>query len=402
MILTGKRCEKTMNACGIIVEYNPFHSGHAYHVQKTRELSNADVVIAVMSGNFLQRGEPSILDKWTRAKEALENGVDLVVELPFVWAVQSADYFARGGVKLLQALNCEALCFGTDSDKSVDYEAFGRFAVENKELIEKTYKELGEKHLSYPQQMTHVFQLLYPELSLDFASPNHVLGLSYAKENATYSHPMKLLPLKRKIAQYNEEIIHQQFASATAVRVGAFSQAWQELESVLPRNTYVDLKTGPLVSWENYWPLLKYRLIASSEEELRNIYQMNEGIEYRVKEMALKAESFSHFIELVKTKRYTWTRLQRLATYTLMNVSQQEIQLGWKNSSLRILGMSEMGQKYLKEQKEKVGLPILTKQSKKMSSYLDTGLKSDRIYQLGNPGILEQSSGRFPIQIKNA
>lgn len=105
-----------MRSCGIVVEYNPFHNGHRYHAEKARELSGADVVVAVMSGNFLQRGEPAIIDKWARTKTALQNGVDLVVELPFSWAVQSADYFARGSIKLLQALKCDALCFGTDSD----------------------------------------------------------------------------------------------------------------------------------------------------------------------------------------------------------------------------------------------------------------------------------------------
>ena len=119
-----------MRSCGIVVEYNPFHNGHRYHAEKARELSGADVVVAVMSGNFLQRGEPAIIDKWARTKTALQNGVDLVVELPFSWAVQSADYFARGSIKLLQALKCDALCFGTDSDSLFDYAEYGRFFIE--------------------------------------------------------------------------------------------------------------------------------------------------------------------------------------------------------------------------------------------------------------------------------
>lgn len=391
-----------MKACGIIVEYNPFHKGHAYHVQKARELSGAEVVVAVMSGNFLQRGEPAILDKWTRAKQALDNGVDLVVELPVAWAVQSADYFARGGIKLLQALNCHSLCFGTDSPKAIDYAAFGQFAVENEALIAAKYKELADKQLNYPQQMTRVFQELYPELHLDFDSPNHVLGLSYAKENAKYKQPMKLIQLKREVAHYNEETIHQQFASATAVRAGALKGAWQELAPVVPEETYTDLRKGSLVSWENYWPLLKYRLISSSVEELREIYQMTEGLEYRLKEQVLGAANFQQFIEAVKTKRYTWTRLQRLSVYTLLSISDQEIRESWENSSLRILGMSESGQNYLKSQKEAAGLPILTKQSKQMSRYFEAGLKSDRIYQLGDSNISDQNIGRFPIRIKNA
>ncbi|MEG0373136.1 MAG: nucleotidyltransferase family protein, partial [Enterococcus sp.] len=128
-----------LQSCGIVVEYNPFHNGHKYHAQKARELSGADVVVAVMSGNFLQRGEPAITDKWSRAEAALKNGVDLVVELPFAWAVQSADYFAKGSIKLLQALNCDALCFGTDNQATFDYADYGRFFMEEQTAIEKFF-----------------------------------------------------------------------------------------------------------------------------------------------------------------------------------------------------------------------------------------------------------------------
>ena len=114
-----------MKSCGVIVEYNPFHNGHRYHLEEARKESQADVIIAVMSGNFLQRGEPAIIDKWQRAEEALKNGADLVIELPFAYAVQSADYFARGGVSLLHHLGVDALCFGTDSSSELDYEKFG-------------------------------------------------------------------------------------------------------------------------------------------------------------------------------------------------------------------------------------------------------------------------------------
>lgn len=145
-----------MRSCGIVVEYNPFHNGHRYHAQKARELSNADVVVAVMSGNFLQRGEPAIIDKWARAKAALENGVDLVVELPFAWAVQSADYFAKGSIALLQALKCDALCFGTESENSFDYADYGSFFVKEKEAIDKLFHELPIGW-SYPEKWLKLF-----------------------------------------------------------------------------------------------------------------------------------------------------------------------------------------------------------------------------------------------------
>ncbi|MBP2098270.1 nucleotidyltransferase [Enterococcus rivorum] len=387
-----------MEACGIIVEYNPFHNGHRYHVLQASKLSGADVVVAVMSGNFLQRGEPAIMDKWVRANEALDNGVDIVIELPFAWAVQSADYFARGAVKLLQGIGCKSLCFGTDVSETVDYEKFGRFVVANNQLIKEKYKELNKARVSYPQQMTAVFQELYPEMMLDFSSPNHILGLSYGKENAVYQTPMKLYPLKREQSAYHETTIHQQFASATAIRKKVLENELSELEQVLPKETYQDLSEYPLAHWELYWPYLRYKLNSSSYDELRALYQVTEGIEYRLKEASLKATSFGEFVAIVKTKRYTWARIQRLATYILHNVKKEEIQLVWEKSYLRLLGFSEKGQKYLKEQKKKVDLPIISRISKENKSFLDLDIRSGQIYQLGKETITEQNFGRFPIK----
>lgn len=388
-----------MKSCGIIVEYNPFHNGHQYHAKMARELSGAEVIIAVMSGNFLQRGEPAIIDKWTRANEALSHGVDLVVELPFAYAVQSADYFAAGGVKLLQAFHCDALCFGTDNQTDMDYEQFGNFVYKHQKEIDHTYQIIKNNGMSYPQQMTEVFRKLYPNSGLDFSSPNHILGLSYAKENAAYEKPMTLYPLPREKAGYHDTKIHQEFASATAIRKAIFSEELNQINQVVPKQVIVDLVSTPTVSWEDYWPLLKYKLISSSIAELQTIYQMKEGIEYRLQEAAKTSDSFQTFIEQAKTKRYTWTRLQRLATYILNNVKQQEIENAWKYSHLQVLGFTEKGQRFLREEKKNLKLPLITKISKNLGSQLALDIRSNMLYQLGNSNILEQSFGRFPIRI---
>ncbi|MBM7690404.1 hypothetical protein BCR24_15295 [Enterococcus ureilyticus] len=389
-----------MKSCGIIVEYNPFHNGHQYHAKMAREMSGADVVIAVMSGNFLQRGEPAIIDKWTRANEALTNGVDLVIELPFAYAVQSADYFAAGGIKLLHALNCEALCFGTDNQSEMDYELFGNFVKNNQIEINQLYQTIKNNGMSYPQQMTEVFRRLYPSSGLDFSSPNHILGLSYAKENANYEKPMKLYPLKREQAGYHDTNIYQDFASATAIRKAVFSDELAQITKVLPEKVVIDLATLPTISWENYWPLLKYKLISSSTSDLQEIYQMKEGIEYRLQEAAKNSDSFQTFMEQAKTKRYTWTRLQRLATYVLNNVKQQEITNSWNHTHLQVLGFTEQGQRFLREEKKQLTLPLITKVSKSLKTQLAVDIRSNQLYQLGHPSILEQNFGRFPIRIR--
>lgn len=387
-----------MKSCGIIVEYNPFHNGHKYHAKMAKKISSADVVIAVMSGNFLQRGEPAIMDKWSRAEEALKNGVDLVIELPFAWSVQSADYFARGGIKLLQAIGCDSLCFGTDAKQSVNYAEFGDFVVKNQEKINTLYQKTASKKMNYPQKMTEIFRELYPEMMIGSTSPNHILGMSYAKENARYRQPMQLFPLKREQAGYHDTLIKGTVSSATAIRKALINEEWSEIKAVVPKQTYRDLQQKTLLTWDNYWPLLQYTLLSQSVKELSQIYQMKEGIEFRLKEASIQATDFIDFINKVKTKRYTWTRLQRLATYVLNQVKQVEIEQAWNESYLHVLGFTEQGQRYLKEHKQKISLPVISRVSKETNQQLALSIRSDQIYCLGNHQLSEQNYGRFPIR----
>ena len=383
-----------MKACGVIVEYNPFHNGHRYHLQQAREQTGADVVVAVMSGNFLQRGEPAIVDKWTRAEMALLQGADLVIELPFAYAVQSADYFAVGAVKLLQALQVESLVFGTDVKETVDYQGFGAFVANHQAEIDTRYQAMRNNGQSYPQQMTALFRELLG-LPLDFSSPNHILGLSYAKENAKYSQPMTLIPIHREQAGYHDEMIKGTIASATAIRKGL--EAGTDVALTMPKTSWGLLQTQPLISWQNFWPLLRYQLLVQTPSDLRRIYQMTEGIEYRLQAAAEKAETFAAFIEAVKTKRYTWTRLQRLCCYILGQVTENEIQGTWQNTFLHVLGFTSKGQQFLKERKKTADLPILTRIGRD-TPHFSLDEKISHLYQLGSPEISEQVYGRFPLQ----
>ncbi|MFC4771214.1 nucleotidyltransferase [Enterococcus hermanniensis] len=379
-----------MRSCGIVVEYNPFHNGHKYHAQKARELSGADVVVAVMSGNFLQRGEPAIIDKWSRAQTALENGVDLVIELPFAWAVQSADYFAKGSIKLLQALMCDALCFGTDGKAAFDYADYGRFFIEEKAAIDQIFHELPIGW-SYPEKMAEAVSRLYPQAQA--FPPNHILGLSYAKENATYEGPMEIFPLLRKDQGYHDEaLIKDQFASATGIRQAVL--AGRTVSSFVPSQTAIELAKTQ-ISWEAFWPYLNYQLRALPIDRMRKIYQMVEGIEHRLVET--NAKNFAEYIDLISTKRYTKPRLQRLLAYLLLQVSPLEIQTEQEQTMLHILGFTEKGQHYLNQKKKQFTLPVAAKIGQKEKEKHFLTYRADQIYQLIHPS--EQTIGRFPIRV---
>ncbi|MGM0123869.1 hypothetical protein IGI37_001243 [Enterococcus sp. AZ194] len=388
-----------MKSCGVVVEYNPFHNGHLYHLKQAREASKAEVIVAVMSGNFLQRGEPAIMDKWIRANQALQNGADLVIELPFEWSVQSADYFAKGAIQLLQAVGCASLCFGTDSEQAFDYEVFGAFVKENKEKIDQEFNSLEDSSLSYAQKMTEVFRKLYPEISLDFISPNHILGLSYAKENALYKSPMKIYPIFRKSAGYHDnQLAKGAIASATAIRNAAKNN--QSTESYVPKETQADLLEQHVTSWEDYWPYLRYKILSTEVLELQQIYQVKEGLEYRIKKAATSSKTFDQFIQAVKSKRYTQTRLQRLACYILLNVKEHEIKTQWEKPYLHVLGFTKKGQAYLKERKKASQYPFVSKIGKKEEEQYQLLIRGDKIYQLGI-NKAEQNFGRFPIKVED-
>lgn len=385
-----------MNSCGIIAEYNPFHNGHKYQLQKAREQTQADVMIVAMSGNFLQRGEPAIIDKWQRAAEALEQGADLVVELPVQWSLQSADYFAKGGIKALHALHCANLSFGTDSTEDFDYSAFGRFIASHQEELDAAYQVYDKPGLSYAQKMAAVLNKEYPSFSLQKEQPNHILGLTYAKENARFEHPMAIYPVKRLKSSHHSTELTEEIASATAIRQGIF--AGKTIEEVVPTKTAEDLAFYQ-VSWKDYWPLLKYKVLASSPAELREIYQMVEGLEYRLKNKIKDAANFDEYVEEVKSKRYTRTRIQRLLCYVLLNLKDKDVKNAWQHNYLHILGFTQKGRQYLQQEKKTINWPIISKIGQAQEQLMTLAIQSDNIYQLANSLIAEQNFGKFPIQV---
>ncbi|ALV20711.1 MAG: nucleotidyltransferase [Carnobacterium sp.] len=378
-----------MKSCGVIVEYNPFHNGHLYHLHQAKEQTKADVLIAVMSGNFLQRGEPAIVDKWTRTQMALSAGADMVIELPVAFSVQPADYFAKGAVALLHSLGCEHLCFGAETGDAQEYQAVAEFFVKESEQIEERFKELQNNGTTYAAQMQQVLSELLPAQALDQTTPNNILGLAYAKENAKYAHPMTLHTVKREGAGYHDqEVSSKEFASATAIRRKLIDsplrlEALTELAEVMPENSREALKTAAFLSWENFWPYLKYQLTIQSVAELRTVYQMTEGIEYRLKEKVKEAETFEHFISLVKNKRYTWVRLQRLCVYLLLDVKAEEMMKELQfPKALHILGFSHEGQQYLNQMKKKASLPLLTNIQQKNACLWKLDIKAGEVYNL--------------------
>lgn len=389
-----------MKAVGVVVEYNPFHNGHAFHLQQSRELAGADVVIAVMSGNFLQRGEPALLSKWTRTKMALDAGVDVVFELPYRFATQKAEIFAEGAVSILTAAGCSSLCFGSESGDLAAFDSTIDFLEQNQASFQDTIKQTAKLGCSYPKAISLSYQSLAPaENHLDISSPNNILGLHYMQAIRRQGSPMDPVTIPRKNAGYHDEHFSSStIASATSIRKALFgaSEQFQTIKNLVPAATFEQLihyrsEYGELHSWENYWPLLKYKLLQSSPADLKRHYEVEEGLEHRFSMAAAAAGSFQEFMSTVKTKRYTWTRLQRVCLHILTNTLKEEMKKEKRTANyLRLLGASEMGRDYLRREKKNFSLPLVSRLSAFHDEDIALDIRASAVYALGQTGVGQQ------------
>lgn len=380
-----------MKAVGLVVEYNPFHNGHAYHVIEAKKRAQADTVVAVMSGNFLQRGEPALVSKWYRTKMALSGGVDIVIELPYQFATQQAEIFANGAISILDAIGCSSICFGSESGDIRSFYKTMEF-LEN----QKQYEELIRSHIktgvSYAKALELAFhQVEPPEGLIDLSKPNNILGFQYLKAIKKQKSPMTAFTIKRKNADYHDEVFtSERIASATSIRKAllAYSEKSSDIDPYVSNKTNALLQKyfqhyGLFHQWELYWPYLKFRILQAEPCELRKIYEVEEGLENRLISTAMRSSSFQKFMERLKTKRYTWTRLQRICTHILTNTHKSEMsKLQEKASYLRLLGMTENGRTYLNKIKTQLRLPLISRLSAYKQKDILPDIRASRIYSL--------------------
>lgn len=360
---------------GIITEYNPFHNGHLYQIQQVKkQFPDAPLVIA-MSGNFLQRGEPAIIDKWHRAAECLANGADLVMELPLMAAVQPADRFAYYGVWTLAQMGVTDLFFGAEH-ATFDFMHDAQKAMEITGNFNKYHESFAK---TYQQVITE-------KVGHQVDQPNDLLGLAYAKANLKLKAGISLHPIQRKNANYHDIELNDAgtIASASAIREALHHQN-QDFEKFVPHQTAQDLKKQPLVSWDDFWIHLKMELLTHLPQELEKIYGMAEGIQYRMIAMVQRSEfagDFDSWIKAAKSKRFTYTRLSRLATMTLLHITWDDVASFEAQPYLRVLGFSKKGQAVLHAAKKSCDHPIITNVSQdEKKGILRIDYRAGKVYQ---------------------
>lgn len=341
-----------MQATGIIAEYNPFHNGHLYHIQETKRLTQQPLIV-VMSGSFMQRGEPAVLSKWKRASCAVQGGADLVLELPCVFTLRSAEFFAKGAVQLLAATGCvNTLACGTEHPQS-DFVAAARLACSAE--AQARLRELLQSGLSYAQAWEKILGA-----NTAFRTPNDILALEYTKALLQTAADIQPLYLQRTDEGYNSTAIGNSIASASAIRraMADGNESWQQ---AVPDYMHAALAAGGYDA-QLLWQLLKYRLRLLTPQQLAERCEASEGIENLLSKAA-DCTSLQAALAACSSKRYTASRIRRL----LLQILLDRPKAVWQQQApayMRVLAFNNIGRQLLHRMKTSAQLPIINKLGK--------------------------------------
>ncbi|MDY0234435.1 MAG: nucleotidyltransferase [Gudongella sp.] len=365
-----------MKIAGIITEYNPFHNGHIKHIAKTKEITNASHIISVMSGSFVQRGEPAIIDKWSRAKTAIENGVDLVIELPFVYAAQSAELFSYGAISILDSLNIvDSVVFGSESGNICEIEEIADILLNETPFFKKNLKDSLEIGKSFAVSRSIAIEKeLFRNNNQDFdikslvRGSNNILGIEYLKALKKLDSKISPITYKRIGASYNSIEIKDNIASATGIRSLIKDQKFNILKDLIPESSYHNLllfnkQYGKFNYLNNYSRIISYILAISKKSELIKIFDMEKGLENRILQYSKEYSDIDNLISAISSKRYPKTRISRILIHLLIRLSKEEIVdiFNHRPKYIRILASNKKGFELINLIKNKSEIEIINK-----------------------------------------
>lgn len=398
-----------MNILGLIVEYNPFHNGHLYHLLKSKEITNATHTVAIMSGNFLQRGEPALFDKYTRAEMAVKNGVDLVIELPTLFACQSAEIFAYGAVNTLNSLNCiNSICFGSEEGNINTLSTISKILVDEPEEFKILLKDYLNQGMLYPSARSNAlfdyiskYKLLNvskEDLLEILNSSNNILGLEYIKSLFKLNSNIKPYTITRVSAAYNSEDINSNICSATAIRKSLKeNNNLNDISNVVPSPTYNKMEEkitsnfNPM--FDDYYFDLLSSTILRDVDILNTYFDVNEGIENKIYQSVFTSNSLSELQQEVKSKRYTLTKIKRTLNNILLGITKDDMRKVKDIETMpyvRILAFNDKGREIIKAIKTNSEINIINKFSNisfnmnddKFKTLISYDLKASNMYNM--------------------
>lgn len=405
---------------GIVSEYNPFHNGHLHHLNYSKQITKSDFTIAVMSGNFTQRGDTALVDKWTRAEMAIKSGIDLVIELPTLYATSSAENFADGAIKILNSLGIvDYISFGSETgDLTALNDVASILYREPKEFSNLINKQL-KSGLSYPKARELAISMYfgssrkYKEV---LENPNNILGIEYLKALKKHRSQIRPITIKRDYSDYNSKTIKKGVASATAIR--SMIEQNKNIHYVVPFETYelMEQKQENKEIVKNLSVFEKqiiYNLRKMTIQEIASLPDVSEGLEFRIKEAANISTTLDSLLQNIKTKRYVETRIRRILLYSLLGIKQKDINMSKRVTPyIRILGFNKHGKRIISAiAANNPRLKIVVSLKKFMETNIDNSLKNmiskdilaTNIYTMGyenNNGIANLDYIKKVIEIK--
>ena len=339
-----------MDVIGIICEYNPFHNGHLYHINKIKEMYPDSTIILVMSGNITQRGDLSVINKWDKTDIALHYGIDLVIELPFIYATQSADIFCYASITILNYLKVNKIVFGSESNNIEFITKLAETQLNNDDYNNKIQNYLKEG-LNYP---TALAKSLEDITNINIKTPNDILAIGYVREILKNNYDITPITIKRT-SDYNSKELSDVISSATSIRESIKKNI--EISKYVPNYS---LKFINNIFIDMYFDLIKYKII-SEINNLDKYQSVDENIIPRIKKYIYTSNSLDEFILNIKTKNYTYNRIKRMIIHILFSITKEEIINNNKINYIRILGFNKKGKQYLNKIKKEINIPLITK-----------------------------------------
>ena len=387
---------------GIVCEYNPFHNGHLYHLEQAKKVTGSNYSVAILSGNFTQRGSSAIVDKWSRTEMALKSGVDLVIELPVLYATSSAENFADGAIRILDSLKVvDYVAFGSENSNIDILDDIAKVLHEEPKLYKSILANELKKGVSFPKARESAIISYFSndqKYTNILSSPNNILGIEYIKALKKYKSVIKPISIPRFEAGHNDITYSGNIASATAIRNIIKNGSFNVLKRLLPQASYEilldNIKQGHIIpDLSVFEHQIIYNLRKMSESEIADLPDVAEGLEFSIKKSSNSCNNISDFLNTIKSKRYTTTRIQRILLYSLLGITKKDMALSKKvNPYVRVLGLNSRGKFLISEiAKANPKLEIITSvkrfldnsSNKNLKLLLDKDIFATNVYTIG-------------------
>ena len=382
-----------MKITGITAEYNPLHNGHVYHIQQTRRETACDAVVVAMSGNYVQRGQPAIIDKWKRTECALKSGADLVIEIPTLFCLGNASQYASASVSLLESMGCDSISFGSECGDQQLLRNVSGFLYKHKEELQRIISEKSREGMSYPAARAEAYRCVRgeadPAISDEIqllSQPNDILALEYLMSMSSASPVI----IKRRGAGYNTiSNGDYEYLSAAAIRASLHdTKSCNRISECVPEEVLRILMKSEFTFADNWSDHLRFAVMTSSVEQIEDCPSGGEGLANALKSSVKEFEIWDDIIKNIKSKRYTYTRLSRLCMQIVLGISRDRLSSA-KPEYIRVLGFNETGRSVLAEAKKNEMLPIITNINKETNilnghgrNQLDLDVHASDIYNL--------------------